>query len=163
MTRVAAAWLLSAVLAVIVAASGYAGHRWTAARYEARIAADREAAQRAALAASEAARVTEQERRQAQERIDAQHQADMDRARRAAIAARGELDRLRAVLAARDRAAAEHAGPSGGADDAAVERELLGACAARYQGLAAEADGLAGQVSGLQDYVRDVVRPEGAQ
>ena len=41
-----------------------------------------------------------------------------------------------------------------GPDAAATARELLGACSQRYAAVAAAADQLGGQVTGLQDYVR---------
>ena len=41
-----------------------------------------------------------------------------------------------------------------GSDAAATARELLGACSQRYAAVAAAADQLGGQVTGLQDYVR---------
>jgi len=160
-TRTIAAWLLAAVLAIIVSASGYGGYRLASNRYEAKILADRLAAEQAARTASEKARAEEERRHRAQEKVDVQYQEEMERTRRVAAAARSELDRLRAVLAQRERAAAEHAETEGRPDDAAAERESLGDCAQEYQQVAEEADRLADQVRGLQGYVREVVRPEG--
>lgn len=112
----------------------------------------------AALQASEAARIKEQERLRASEIIERNHMATVEKLRAAAGGARGELDRLRLALAERDRAGRD-AAAAGRADDAARERELLGACAAEYQSMARDADELAARLSGLQSYVRQVVRP----
>ena len=70
----------------------------------------------------------------------------------AAAGARAESERLREQLAALP-AADSASGP--GADGSPIA-ELLGACADRYQAVAAEADRLAGQVRGLQKYAVEV-------
>lgn len=72
-------------------------------------------------------------------------------------ASRVELDGLRGDLAAvlAPRPAASTPGAAVVIDGAGtVLGELLGACAASLQGMAAEADRLALKLSGLQDYIR---------
>lgn len=49
-----------------------------------------------------------------------------------------------------------HAGAAAGAGQAATARELLGACGERYAAVAAEADGLREQVTGLQQFTSRV-------
>ena len=49
-----------------------------------------------------------------------------------------------------------------GSDAAATARELLGACSQRYAAVAAAADQLGGQVTGLQDYVRATAQAQTA-
>lgn len=72
------------------------------------------------------------------------------RAERAVAGLRDEIARLNARPAPEDSRAAALAG------EARVARELLGACAAEYQWLAGEADGLRIQVAGLQDRAASV-------
>lgn len=73
------------------------------------------------------------------------------RSQAAAVAARGELDQLRDVLARSGEAAASSPGTDGG-----PYRELLGECAVEVARLAAEADRLASQTRGLQAYALEV-------
>lgn len=97
--------------------------------------------------------------------------ADED-ARRAAerqrrdAAARTELVRLqRTIDSLRQRQLPEPgdtAGIAALAREGATARELLGRCSGRYADVAAAADGLRDQVTGLQTYVKDVCRAPGA-
>lgn len=87
----------------------------------------------------------------AQEQISAANARTRD-ARRAADSLRDEVARLNSRPAPADPASA------GYAHEAAVARELLGACVAEYQGVAADADGLRVQVEGLQGYAAAVSR-----
>lgn len=109
--------------------------------------------------ASEDARRVEKERFRTKEILDENHRVDLERARRTASAARTELDRLRLVLAERERIATSDATTSGRPDGAATERKLLDECAGAYQKLAETTDQFAGQVRGLQSYVLMVVKP----
>lgn len=75
--------------------------------------------------------------------------------------------RLREQLAGLDAASRERRGAGtcaaadAEADEAATARGLLGACADRYQSMAADAAGLASQVIGLQEHVV-LLQPEAA-
>lgn len=144
--------LLTRLLPLLLAAAIGAGSGWWIEhqRAQARIAAlqsqwDKERAQqaeqfaRATQAAHQRTIALQREVEHAQSEAHAQRQA----AARSAAAARTELERLRATLGqARD---ALRLSTSSGAtcDAGAVCTELLGACASRYQALAADADRLA--------------------
>jgi len=78
-------------------------------------------------------------------------------ARADAVGARDELERLRGALADRDRAA-QAPGAECRVDAGAVERQLLGACAATLEGLAREADQDRGRLIELQGYVRAITQ-----
>lgn len=164
--------------AAILLAGLYAAHAWDRSRAESAAYAAGQAevqgrwqaaqieAQRAAIEAEQRERAKEQAKiKAAQEAVNAtRKQAQRDRA--AADAARSELGRLRDELAARDAAASGGAaggdsGPGCVVDAGATERELLRACAAEYQALAADADGVRARLLGLQEWVRGVcVSPE---
>jgi hypothetical protein len=113
-----------------------------------------EHARREAAARDDAARFRNAERTAHE---DAQREAAR-RARDAGAAAavrglRGDIARL----ASRPDAAGD-AGFAACAGEAATARQLLGESAGAYQELAAEADGLRDQVTGLQDFARRVCR-----
>lgn len=124
-----------------------------------------QAAQRQARAEA-AARDDEQAKQIQAERI-AREQVQREGALRAAL---GRADaRNRSLLDTIDRLNAQHAsgaddvpgtGQDAGAasliDAARTARELLGSCSRRYAAVAADADRLAIQVTGLQDFVRTV-------
>lgn len=82
----------------------------------------------------------------------------------AVAGARSELDRLRRDLAARSlpRAGADSATGTG-AHGEAVVGEVFGDCAARYAGLAEEADAVRDKLIGLQGYVNNVCQNGTAQ
>ena len=114
-----------------------------------------------ALLAEQRARAEEQAKvKAAQEAMNA-HRKQAAQARADAAAAGDALRELRDALAARDAAAR---GGEAGADTAAgpcvdvgaTERELLRSCAAEYQALAADADGVRARLLGLQEWVRGV-------
>lgn len=108
------------------------------------------------IAAEQSARAKEQALLAAKQRTEETYEQNKRKAATAAAAARTELDRLRVALARRGEPA-PGAAPSASTDDTrGPERELLGACAADLQSMAAEADRLAGKVTGLQGYVTDV-------
>lgn len=145
--------------AAAVAAALAAGAAWhvQSLRYEARIAAREQEIAQAAQAAQAAARKREQELQRHADQIAREsarrQQLLADRVATAAVAARslrGDIARLNSGPAPADPAAARYA------DAAARARELLGACAEEYRGVAGAADGLRDQVTGLQDYARSV-------
>jgi ATPase subunit of ABC transporter with duplicated ATPase domains len=140
--------LLPLLLAAAIGAS--AGWWIEHQRAQARIATlqsqwDKERAQqaeqlaRAAQAAHQRTIALQREVEHAQSEAHAQHQA----AARSAAAARTELERLRATLGEARAALRVSAPASAPCDAGAVCTELLGACASRYQELAAETDQLA--------------------
>ena len=93
----------------------------------------------------------------------AHEDAQRETARRARIAAaaaelrglRAQIDRLNARP---DPYPATDAGIAACAGEAATARQLFAESAGAYQELAAEADGLRDQVTGLQDFARNVCR-----
>lgn len=76
----------------------------------------------------------------------------------AAAAVRSLHDEIARLNSAPDPYPAGDAGLAACAGEARTARELFGESAGAYQELAAEADGLRDQVSGLQDFVRSVCR-----
>ena len=134
---------------------------------EARRKADeKEAALRAMAQQAQAqaqVRAQEQAKQQEAERIareQAQREQQLQGALAAATTSNRSLHTTIAQLNANAAALADVPGTSTGAcaapgsDAAATARELLGACSQRYAAVAAAADQLGGQVTGLQDYVR---------
>lgn len=132
-----------------------------------------EAAQRQARAEA-AAREEEQAKQIQAERI-AREQAQREGALRAALGRadarnRSLLDTIAQLNAQLDTDANDvpGTGPGAGAaalaDAARTARDLLGNCSRRYAAVAADADRLAIQVTGLQDFVRTVAAttPESA-
>ncbi|MBF9263578.1 DUF2514 domain-containing protein [Paracidovorax cattleyae] len=112
------------------------------------------------------ARAAEQSKQQEVERV-ARDQAQREGALRQSLALatsrnRSLLDTI-ATLNARDAVqlsgTATDAGSAALADAARTARELLGQCSSRYTAVAANADRLANQVKGLQDFVRAVQQP----
>lgn len=81
-------------------------------------------------------------------------------------AARSQLVRLQRTIATLQQRKLPEPGDVAGiaalAGQASTARELLGRCSGRYADLAAAADGLRDQVTGLQAYVKDVCRTPGA-
>lgn len=155
--------MLLYIAPAIIAASiaGAAVWQLQGTRYEARIAAREAEIARVSRAAEELARKREREmQRYADEvaRDAAQRQKVLaGRVATADLVARGlrdDIARLNYGPAPGDPAAARFA------DDARRARELLGACADRYRGVAQSADGLRDQVTGLQDWARAVVPRE---
>lgn len=114
-------------------------------------------ADRAMLAAEQAARARENSLRQQVERI-AVNAIEREKQRNRALA-----DAQRANAGLRDTIAALNARPTPAdpsaaafAHEASTARELLGACAQEYRAVAADADGLADQVTALQEYANSV-------
>ncbi|WP_304308082.1 hypothetical protein [Pseudacidovorax intermedius] len=96
--------------------------------------------------------------------------ADEDNARAAErqlrdAVARNELDRLQRTIAELKRRQLPRPGDEAGiaalAREGATARELLGRCGGRYADVAAAAEGLRDQVTGLQAFVKDVCRAPG--
>jgi cell division septum initiation protein DivIVA len=119
------------------------------------------AEQRAALATATAAAEKEARTREA-EMADAVRKAsdvyaqNLKRAQAGAAGALSELDSLRNAINATSPAAPASAASSSTNGTGGPERELLGACAATLQGMAAQADRLESKVIGLQDYIRSL-------
>lgn len=151
--------MLQYLIAAIVAAAIAFAATWQlqATRYEARLAEREAQIARAARAAEELARRREREMQRYVDEIarDAAKRQQTLAARaattdRIAGQLRDDIARLNARPTPTDPAAARVF------DDARRARELLGACAAEYRGVAGAADGLRAQVMGLQDYARSV-------
>jgi hypothetical protein len=130
-------------------------------RYNSRIAQMQEAHAVSLRKLSEAARSREQGLAEARQKVEVQYAQHKKRVATAAAGAQSELGRLRDELAtpAAAGAASGDTRPAERADGAAVERQLLGQCAAALVGVAQDADRLAATVIGLQGYVRDVCAP----
>ena len=99
------------------------------------------------------------------ERIaDEDARREAERQRRDA-AARTELVRLQRIVETLRQRQLPEPGDTAGiaalAGQADTARQLLGSCSGRYTELAATADGLRDQVTGLQAYVQDVCRTPG--
>jgi hypothetical protein len=150
-------WAWAAALACSLALSGwlYVGK----AMVESEFAGYRAEVAEAARKAESRARARERAMQKETERI-AREQAD----KQEALVARA-ADADRAVAGLRDEVVRLNSRPAPAAADALAfageartARELLGACAARYRGVAAAADGLRDQVSGLQDFVASVCK-----
>lgn len=167
--------IASTLLLGLLASAGWIGYRQGAAGVQQRW--DRQTAAQAQIAAESLrlqARVYTQQLQQARQReqtlatrieeIDRAHTQTLAAQRARAADADAAVQRLRDRIAAISRAApassaAAHPGAASSADGAAAFGELLGQCAARYRDLAVTADGLASQVTGLQDYARAVSGP----
>lgn len=112
----------------------------------------------ATLEAEQKARETEQSLRQQVERIAANVQERQNQLARRAADATAALAGLRNALDASQ--AASDSSPAACTHDARTVRELLGACAAEYRGMAEGADILRNQVTGLQEYAAGVSKHE---
>lgn len=145
--------LLTEAIAVAIAAALIFGTAYLLGRSHG-AAGEREAWQERVTAANTRVREIEKERFRAAEIVARNHAAEMEKVRATATAARGELDRLRDVLADRDRADAAGAGPR--LDGAAIERQLFAECAAAIAELAGEADADAARLRGWQHRARTV-------
>lgn len=112
----------------------------------------------AALAQQKDALAKLQELNSARQKVEQDYALEKRKAVVAARSSRAELDGLRQELYALPSPSAliQAAPATGRADDATLERQLLGECATTLVTVAAEADLLAAQLVGLQSYVRDV-------
>ncbi|HOW46154.1 MAG TPA: hypothetical protein PLB26_00755 [Rubrivivax sp.] len=155
--------VLGGVIALCLAILGVQTVRLSAA--ETRLAAKdteiaqiRQAAADAALAQVAAHREAERAMAVETERIADETQKQLDAAETRARSARAAVAGLRDAIARLNaRAAPQDPAAAAFAHEAAVARELLGACADEHRDVAAAADGLRLQVIGLQDYVTTVV------
>lgn len=154
-------WIKASIVAALVAAAAF-GVAQLRAHWigigEARVQqrwdkANELAVTRAASAAQEKSRDDLARFRAAERNADEQDKKDRGREDRMA-AARAESERLRDALAERAAAAgvpqSGDPGAAAQAREAATARELLGRCQARYLGVAAAAEELRDQVTGLQ-------------
>ena len=122
---------------------------------------DADIAQRTAqaLAASEAARATEQALQTRVGRIDRAYQDQKRATATVAAAAADGLRNLEAILAAPAGASSSAVAASGNYGAGGLERELLGNCAAALAELGRTADRLEGKVVALQEYIKATARP----
>ena len=124
-----------------------------------------EAAKKRALAEA-AERTQEQAKQQEAERI-AHEQAQREQAQITALAVAESRNRslhttiaqLNADAAARLSSTGPRSCTASDIDAATTARTALGECSSRYTALGGVADKLSGQVSGLQDYVKSVIKP----
>ena len=145
----------AAVTAAVFLAGSVLGHRLTKAAWDqerATLAQQRANAER--LARDEENRRAKEAQRILEEQgfREAALRARAASAERAVVSLRDEIARLNGRAVPADPVAA------GFAHEARVARELLGSCTKEYQGLAAEADGLRDQVTGLQQWVSRVTQ-----
>lgn len=153
----ALAWVRVVAVVAIVAGLLFTGYHFGAKVTRADWDKERVALAAQHVAALEVVRTEEQRRaREAQAVVE-------DQARREAAAVARAVAAERTVVGLRNTIAALNARPAPGNpeaagffDEARLARDLLGACAARYTGLAAEADQLREQVIGLQQWVSHV-------
>ncbi len=143
------------IITALTAFSGVSHWRANAAHLE--LIQARAQAAEATAQAQQAARAKEQALRQQVERI-ATHALERDKdrnvqlaaAQRTAASLRDVISSLNARPAPADPRAAAFA------HEAATARELLGSCAQEYRAVAASADELSDQVTGLQEYASSV-------
>jgi hypothetical protein len=152
-------WFKVAAVALIVLAifvGGYHfGSKSTQAEWDKQIAVQTQER----LAAEQSARKEEQRRAEESRRVvDELAQREAVSRTRAAAAERTVVSLRNEVARLNARPAPGNAEAAGYANEARVARELLGACGKEYGDLAAEADGLRDQVTGLQDWVVHVTQ-----
>ena len=135
-----------------------------------RLAADATARMEAAQkrADAEAAERDQEQAKQIEAERIAHEQAQREQAQRNALAVAESRNRsLHTTIAQLNANAAaaklSDTGPqsctASDIDGATAARTALGECSSRYTALGGVADKLSGQVSGLQDYVRSVIKP----
>lgn len=155
----AQAWVKVLALVAIVIALLFTGYHFGVKLTKADWDQER-AAQAVQLAAAEKSARAEENRRaqEAQAVVDGLAEREA-LARNRAVAAERTVASLRDTVARLNaRPAPSNPEAAGYAGEARIARELLGACANEYQGLAAEADGLRDQVTGLQQWVSHVTQ-----
>jgi hypothetical protein len=143
----------------LIVAGAYAAGDLRRARLD-KLEADAERGRQAAqaLEASEEARRIEQKRASGVQEAQDHAQAIARVSRADAAAARTELQRLRDILAERDRIVAVAAGAQCRVYAGATERKLLQSCAEALAGLGEEADRERAHLIELQGYVK-AIRP----
>ena len=130
-----------------------------------RVRVEWETAEARRLADEAQARMRDQAAKQKETERIAREQAQREAALRAAVSAADARSRslhttiaqLNADAAARLSAPGPHACTAADIDAGAAARTALGECSGRYAAVAGVADQLAGQVSGLQDYIKTTV------
>jgi hypothetical protein len=155
-------WAWAALVALALATSAGLGHRAGAAGVQQRWDAEKAAAARQALEASQEARRIEQARAaKVQESQDHARQI-ASAARQDAAGARTELDRLRSILAERDRVTAVAAGAQCRVDAGATERKLFQSCAEALAGMGEQADADRTRLIELQGWVKAILGGQSA-
>lgn len=145
---------ISLSLALLIAAGAMRVQRDNA---RAELAETRAQVAQATQQAEAQARALETAKRQQADRIAHENQTKAQAAQHAADAAAHAADSLRDGITALDASPAPaDPGAAHHAEQARTARELLATCADRYTGVAADADRLAIQVTGLQAFARDV-------
>ncbi len=153
-------WGVLAWNAHLVAQGDARGAQRVRTEWEAAEAKRQAAGKEALLQAERRARADEQNKQIETERV-AREQAQREGTLRAAVARTDARNRslLDTIADLNARAPASVPGTTPHADTTAsftaarTGRELLGACSSRYAAVAADADGLAIQVTGLQDFI----------
>jgi len=151
-------WVWAAVCAALLVAAGGGYLMWQ--RAETRLAQYQAEVAKAAQQAEARARTRERQMQRKPEQVAheaAKREKELqDRLAAADAAADGLRGDLSALNARGDPA---DPGAAAFAREARAARELLGSCAARYRGVAEQAQGLADQVNGLQQFVAGVCAP----
>lgn len=148
-------WVWALACAALLALAGGSYVLWQ--RAETRLAQYQAEVAQAVQQAESRARVRERQMQRKTEQVAndaAKREKELgDRLAAAGAALDGLRDDLSALNARTDPA---DPGAAAFAREARTARELLGACAARYRGVAQHAQGLADQVTGLQQFVTGV-------
>lgn len=150
---------IAALLAIVIGVTGIVSYRAGAKSVQAKWDAQKNEQVKARAELEAQYRAKEQQLVAAKQEAEVAYVELKNRFDRDAAGARRELDRLRSALAARQPAATPANPASIPKLDATpgIQGELLGECAQALVGLAAEADGLAAQLIGLQRYVAKVL------
>ncbi|MEO8296331.1 MAG: hypothetical protein ABI574_00845 [Burkholderiales bacterium] len=150
-------WVRVAAALAVVVASFTAGYDFAAARARADRAEERLAAVEQHDIDINAARNTERKKTAAAEGIaNESSQRGVVAAARAARAERANAGLLHEIARLNSRPAPEDPRAAAIAGEAAAARELLGTCAERHRTVAAAADILRDQVTGLQQFATQV-------
>lgn len=153
---IVARWVLAAVVAAVLAAIYWKGLVTGRAQVEARWAIERAAQAEQLAKLTTQLRAREQQLNQNNQAVEVRYVRVKQTVAADRAAVQSELDRLRQQLADRAVPAAGGDASAGtGADEPGLDR-LFSACAAELAGVAAAADAVAAQLTGLQDYVRSV-------
>lgn len=152
-------WVKVVVILAVVAGIWFSGYhqgvKVTKADWDKEIAVQTQER----LAAEQAARKEEQRRvQEAQAVIDGATQREAASRARAVAAERAAVGLRDTIAMLNSRPAPSNPEAAGYADEARRSRELLGTCSTEYTGVAAQADELRDQVTGLQDWVSHVVQ-----
>lgn len=148
-------------IGIVLLAAFLAGIKLEGLRWQARWDRAQAEAQKARADAEAAARTRERALLAAREQVEANYAQRVQVLDRAAARARADGERLRDIVTGyADRRGAETSAAACGADDRAGRlAELVGEADRLAEDCARAADRYAGQVRGLQDYVRQVLTP----